>query len=70
MNEKIFLNFMRWNNMDKKVLTNLLSEYDNIDVERFVSYIYRLSKDPKTKSIIDRTTEDNLANLYKRVNQE
>ena len=42
---------MRWNNMDKKVLTNLLSEYDNIDVERFVSYIYRLSKDSKQKSI-------------------
>lgn len=56
--------------MDKQKLTDLLSEYDNIDVEKFVSYIYRLYKDQKTNYIIERTNEEDLASLYKRVDKE
>ena len=55
--------------MDSKNLKSLLSKYTEEDVERYVSYIQKLSADEKT-DFVQRLSDHKLADLFKRVANE
>lgn len=55
--------------MTKHTLLNLLSEYKKEDVERYISYIEKLSRDEKS-SFINKYSDEWLAELFRRVENE
>lgn len=55
--------------MDTQKIKDILKEYKQEHVERFASYITKLSKDPKS-DFVNKYSEDALCSLFRRVEAE
>lgn len=55
--------------MDNQKIRDILKEYQTEHVERFSSYIYKLSKDPKSE-FVNKYSEEALCTLFRRVEAE